>query len=344
MPKLDSRILSASMRRVLGEAGVDEASTHHVVGSLVETSLRGVDSHGIALLPHYLRAVAAGRINGRPEIAVQSQHGGVARVDADHAFGHCAGSFAISVAKELASDFGISAVSVADSTHFGAAGYFALQAAREGFGAFAFTNADALIRMAGGTAPWFGTNPICFAAPLADEDPFCLDMATSNVSWNQVNGCKRTGTTLEPGWADDEHGRPTTDPQAAAMLEPLGGYKGYGLSMMVELLCGMLAGGPVGREILPMYRAPIEAQRHISHFFVVIDLDAFVGREAFAHRLQAVVDEIRKQPHTGEPVMVPGDPEKKTFRRRSRDGIPMDDEKWSEYQAISSRFAEAVIA
>lgn len=343
MPKLDSRRLADLMHAQLRSADVVEEAAQHVVGSLIETSLRGVDSHGIALFPHYMRAVAAGRIQANPHIAIQSQQGGVARVDADHAFGHHAGSYAMSVAQELASDFGISAVSVADSTHFGAAGYFALQAARNGFAAFSFTNADALIRMAGGTAPYFGTNPICFAAPLADEDPFCLDMATSNVSWNEVNNCKRTDTPLEPGWADDADGEPTTDPQSAAMLEALGGYKGYGLSMMVELLCGMLSGGPVGRELLPMYRAPIEARRRISHFFVAIDLDAFVGSERFARRLQWIVDDIRKQPHRGEPVMVPGDPEKHTFAERSRDGIPMDDEKWSEYRALSPDFDEAVI-
>lgn len=342
MPILDSETLAARMRHALVAAGVGAESTDAVVSSLVETSLRGVDSHGVNLFPHYFHAALAGRIAKQPNITVRSQHRGVASVDADHAFGQHAGSFAISLAQELAADFGISAVSVADSTHFGAAGYFALQAARNGLAAFSFTNADALIRVAGGKQPYFGTNPICFAAPLANEDPFCLDMATSTVSWNKVGNCNRTGTPLEPGWADDAEGQPTCDANAAAMLEGLGGYKGYGLSMMVELLCGMLSGGPVGRELLPMYRAPLEARRHLSHFFVAIDLDHFVGREAFAGRLQGIVDDIRKQPHTGEPVMIPGDPEKKTFLRRKQEGIPMDDEKFSEYCAISPDFSQAV--
>jgi len=343
MPSLDEERLARLMRRELRALGVAEESVHHVVRSLVETSLRGVDSHGVDLFPHYHRAVAAGRIARSPAIAVQSQHGGVARIDADHAFGQHSGSFAITVGRELALDFGISAVSVANSTHFGAAGYFALQAAREGFAAFAFTNADALVRMAGGKAPYFGTNPICFAAPLADEDPFCLDMATSTISWNEVGNRRRGGVALEPGWADDAEGRPTCDAEAAAMLEGLGGAKGYGLSMMVELLCGMLSGGPVGRELLPMYRAPLEERRRISHFFVVIDLDHFVGKENFARRLQCIVDDIRKQPHTGEPVMVPGDPEKRARARRLREGIPMDERKFAEYRAISPDFAEAVL-
>jgi ureidoglycolate dehydrogenase (NAD+) len=347
MPTLDSTRLRALMRRELGRAGVCDASTDHVVQSLVETSLRGTDSHGVALFPHYLRAVGSGRISKQPCIKVEEQRGGVARVNADHAFGQHAGSFAMALAQELAAASGISAVSVSDSTHFGAAGYFALQAARKGYAAFSFTNADALIRMADGVAPYFGTNPICFAAPLANEDPFCLDMATSTVSWNQVGNHARTGTALEPGWADDANGEPTCDASAAAMLEGLGGYKGFGLSMMVELLCGMLSGGPVGRELLPMYRSPIEARRQISHFFVAIDLDYFVGRDGFARRLQAIVEDIRTQPpRDGEadaPVMVPGDPEKHSVARRLREGIPMDDEKFAEYCAISADFAEAVL-
>lgn len=343
MPILASDRLSPLMRRELGGVGVAGDSVQHVVSSLVETSLRGVDSHGVDLFPHYFRAVSAGRIAKQPKIEIDAQHGGVARVNADHAFGQHAGSFAIAVAQELAADFGISAVSVSDSTHFGAAGYFALQAARNGYAAFSFTNADALVRMAGGKAPYFGTNPICFAAPLADEDPLCLDMATSTVSWNKVGNCRRTGSPLEPGWAFDAEGRPTCDADSATMLEGLGGYKGYGLSMMVELLCGMLSGGPVGRQLLPMYRASLEEQRQISHFFVAIDLDCFVGRDAFARRLQGIVDDIRKQPHTGEPVMVPGDPEKKAWKRRIREGIPMDDEKFGEYCEISPDFSQAVL-
>lgn len=344
MPTLDSAKLAAGMRRELLSAGVCEPSTHHVVASLIETSLRGVDSHGVALLPHYLRAVAAGRIAKQPNLAIESRDGGVARVDADHAFGHHAGTVAIRLAQELAAEAGLSAVSVSSSTHFGAAGYFALQAARSGFAAFAFTNADALIRMAGGVAAYFGTNPICFAAPLADEDPFCLDMATSTVSWNEIRNRQRTGTPLEPGWADDERGRPTRDASDAAMLEGLGGYKGYGLSMMVDLLCGMLTGGPVGRELLPMYRAPIEERRYISHFFVALDLDRFVGRDAFATRLQRIIDDIRTQPSgaDGDRVQVPGDPEKRMFARRVRDGIPMDDAKWAEFLEISTDFEQAV--
>ena len=91
-----------------------------------------------------------------------------------------------------------------------------------------------------------------------------------------------------------------------------------------------------------MYRAPLEERRQISHFFVAIDLDHLVGRDAFARRLQAIVDDIRKQPHAGQPVMVPGDPEKKTWGRRVREGIPMDEEKFAEYCTISTDFAEAV--
>lgn len=340
---IDSARLAATMKAAFDAIGLDEASRDHVVASMVETSLRGVDSHGINLFPHYHRAVQAGRIAARPTIGVFERAASVAVIDADHAFGHHAGSVAIAGAQRLAEATGIGAVAVARSTHFGAAAYFALQASRRGYLALAFTNADALVKLHGGRAPYFGTNPICFTAPLADEEPLCLDMATSGVSWNRVKNHARAGRPLEVGWADDAHGEPTTDAAAARMLEAAGGYKGYGLGIMVEILCGLLADGPVGREILAMYRAPIEAQRRLSHFFVVIDPDKFVGRAALARRLQNLVDDVRAQGTPDAPVMVPGDPEKRAFVERVRAGIPIDDDKLAEFVAIAPAFADVVI-
>ena len=148
-------------------------------------------------------------------------------------------------------------MAVRDSTHFGAAAYFALPASRRGYLAAAFTNADALVRAFGGVAAAFGSNPICITAPMAGEEPFCLDMATATVSWNKVLNHRRSGEPLPSGWAADAAGHDTSDAGAAAMLQPLGGYKGFGLGMAVEILCSLLADGPAADEILPMFTAPL---------------------------------------------------------------------------------------
>jgi ureidoglycolate dehydrogenase (NAD+) len=343
MTRLDARRLEPLMRAQLDAVGVDAASIDHVVGSLLQTSLRGVDSHGLQLFPHYLRAVKAGRINAAPRLAVDRSGRSTAVLDADHAFGHLAGAAAVDLAGDIALETGVGAVCVRQSTHLGAAAYFALRAAERGLLGFAFTNADALVKAFNGKSAVFGTNPICFTAPLEREEPLCLDMATSLVSWNKVRIRRESDEELEEDWAFDANGEPTVDAHAAAALNPIGGYKGFGLGMMVEVLCGLLAGGPVAHEILPMYGAPIEARRSISHFFMVMDVRRFVDPTQFRSRLQELVDSIRALPHSGEPVQVPGDPEKRAFAERSANGIPAPPALLQALLGVSDAFRGAVL-
>jgi ureidoglycolate dehydrogenase (NAD+) len=331
--RIDAGRLRPLLHARLRALDVDPVGAGHVVDSLVQTSLRGVDSHGIQLFPHYVRAVAAGRVIARPQPALTRTAPATARLDANHAFGHHAGALAIDAAAELARETGVGAVSVRDSTHFGAAAYFALRAADAGMIGFSFTNADALVKAFNAREPVFGTNPVCFAAPLRDEGPLCLDMATSLVSWNKVRNARVSGASLGDDWAFDRAGQPTTDAHAAASLNPAGGYKGYGLGMMVEVLCGLLADGPAAKELLPMFTSPIEARRRISHFFLALDVERFVPGERFRARLQALVDAIRAMAPMQASVMVPGDPEKRAAVERARDGIPAA-------QALLDAFAE----
>jgi len=344
MRLLDDRVLSARMLEIFAAEGVAPDSAAHVVESLVQTSLRGVDSHGIQLFPHYVRAVRSGRINARPVPVVQQTAASTASVDACHAFGHHAGAIAIDTAVRLAAESGVGAVSVRNSSHFGAAAYFALRAADKGYIGLSFTNADALVKAFNASEAVFGTNPVCFTAPMKSEEPLCLDMATSLVSWNKIRNSRVAGTTLEEGWAYDREGRPTTDADAAASLSPAGGYKGYGLGMMVELLCGMLADGPVAHELLPMFTSPIEARRHISHFFMAIDIGRFVPPERFAERLQALADSIRRMPAMADQVMVPGDPEKRAHAIRSAQGIPVPQHLLDALLEVGPSIADAVRA
>jgi ureidoglycolate dehydrogenase (NAD+) len=318
----DLRRLAAGLlqsRHVRGDVA------EHVVASLIETSLRGVDSHGIELLPHYIRALDSGRIHPDPGYSFDQTAGATGRLDADHTFGHAAGAEAMAHAMRLAAGAGMGSVTVFNSSHFGAAAYFALLAARKGFIALSFTHADSLMLSFGGTRPFFGTNPICFAAPCVDEEPFCLDMATSTVSWNKILLRRQAGVPLEEGWAFDEHAEPTTDATAARTLSPIGGYKGFGLSMMVEVLCGVLTGMPFGREISRMYADPIEQKRLLGHFFLVLDPARFLDADLFRERMQQLMNAVREEPpkDAGTPVLIPGDPEKQTFAQRSASGIPL---------------------
>lgn len=346
MVYLHSDRLSEIMEQVLTGLEVAPSAIEHVIASLIQTSLRGVDSHGINLFPHYCRAVKAGRINRVPDFITKCTASGSAIMDADHGFGHHAGAVAIDYATELATESGIAAVAVKNSTHFGAAAYFALRAAEQGYVGFAFTNADALVKVHNSRESFFGTNPICCAAPMAGEKPFCLDMATSLAAWNKINNARRTGHSIPENWAYNELGEAVTDPHQARSLAPVGGYKGFGLGMMVDVLCSLLAGGLISKDILPMYTAPIEARRYISHFFMAIDISKFVAQEDFMQHLQSMADRIRNLtpvPHPDDQIMIAGDPEKREFTKRKQHGIPMDPEKFSEYLDISAVFEQALM-
>jgi ureidoglycolate dehydrogenase (NAD+) len=342
---MSTRLASDVVLRVMREqlVALGAAGADHVAASLVSTSLRGTDSHGIGLFPHYVRAVTAGRVAKAPRIEPVQESGATCVLDADHAFGHLSGSVAIAKACDLAESVGMGAVAVRNSTHFGAAAYFALQACERGYLGFAFTNADALVRAWGGRARGLGTNPICVTAPLEREEPLCLDMATSAISWNKVLGARRRGEPLPPNVASDSSGEPTTDANAAAMVEPVGTYKGYGLGLVVEMLCGVLSDGPIGHELLPMFTSPIEARRKISHFFMALDPARFVPADRFRTRLQALVDSLRGLGSAEHPVLVPGDPEKAIYLERARDGIPIDQPKLDELLAVTPDFQAAIL-
>lgn len=344
MINVDSTRLAAEMRTVLLARNVSAESVEHVVASLVQTSLRGVDSHGIQLFPHYCRAVDGGRISTHPSFRVDQTAAATAILDADHAFGHHAGVVAMDFAIETARTAGTCAVAVRNSTHFGAAAYFALRAPPQGCLGFAFTNADALVKVHNAQGAFFGTNPVCFSAPLADEEPFCLDMATSLVAWNRILNYRRQGKDIPADWACDELGRAVTDPNLAKALFPTGSYKGFGLGMMVDILCALLAGGPVGRDLLPMY-SDLSVKRNVTHFFMAIDINKFLPTAVFSAQLQSMVNRLRAMepidPHI--PVMVPGDPEKHSHVRRLASGIPVDETKFGEFMALSPNFSATVV-
>lgn len=322
---------------VLKSRFVKDDVIYHVSESLIQTSLRGVDSHGIELLPHYIRAVDSGRINPNPTYNYRATAPSTGVVDADHTFGHAAGAEGMLKAVDLARTSGIGAVSVYNSTHFGAAAYFSLLASKQDMIGISFTHADSLMLSYSGVRPFFGSNPLCFSAPCEGEDPFCLDMSTTLVNWNKLRRYKGMGKDVPSDWACDTKGKPTTNPDDAVSLLPIGGYKGFGLSMMIDILCSLLSGMPFGRDIVKMYADPIEKRRHLGHFFMAIDIARFTDATMFKERLRMMMDEVRSEPAKNStiPVMVPDDPEKAMYNLRSREGIPVAIETYENFKHIS---------
>lgn len=345
MKILDHKILSELLQNVLRDAGMKPPIANSMVRSLIQTSLRGVDSHGINLFPHYYQELTLERINPDPKINILKTSQTTCMVDADNGFGHYVGDISIDKVIELCRGSGMSCVSVKNSNHFGAAAYFTNRIADAGMFGFAFTNSEAFVNAHNSKEFLLGTNPFCFSAPMSGEEPFCLDMATTTVSWNKIKNHRRWNQELGEGWALDIEGNPTSNPHDAKSLTPIGTYKGFGLGMVVEILCAGLTLGPISKDIRPLYDLSVEGDRKISHFFMAIDISRFSSVEVISAYIKALAERTRSFNSIShhEDVMVAGDKEKKHKEYRTKNGIPIDGEKFVEFLTISPKFAEAII-
>jgi ureidoglycolate dehydrogenase (NAD+) len=320
--------ISEFAANALMAAGTQFDAARSVAVALTETSLRGIDSHGIRLLLHYIKAVQGGRINPHPKLAFTSTGSGTGIVDGDNGFGHHASYFAIDRAMALAQETGVGAVSVINSSHFGAAGSYVLRAAHQGFAGLGFCNSDSFVLAHDGLHSFHGTNPIAFAAPVPGEQPFLLDMATSVVPWNRVQDYLMEGLPLPPDVTVDRTGEPTIDPAQSDALLALGGtvfgYKGAGLASMIEILCAVMTGSPCC-SLLPAMKGPdFSTPRRLGHFFMVIDYRRFVSSQNYETGMRGYLHDLRSQPaKTGRRVMAPGDREWSMMEERRQRGIPV---------------------
>jgi len=327
MQRIDHKYLQIQTKKVLIKYGANDFSAESVSKGLIETSLRGVDSHGIRLLPHYLNALKNGRINGNPKFNIIKTFPAFVGLKADNAFGHAAGFKSIEIGIELANKYGIGAISVSNSSHPGAMASFSLEAARQGYCSFAFTHADSLLQSYSGKKSFFGTNPICFAAPRKNEEPFCIDMAPTYIPWNKILETKEKDLKLDNGVAVDKDGNETINPSEAETLIGIGKYKGFALASMVEVLCATLSGVPYGPHIPSMYGSSINTKRNLGQFYLVFRNDVNISSEEFMSSLKSMSDEVRDQiPKIYKnSVLMPNDPQIKNAKERLKNGIPVMD-------------------
>ena len=325
--------------KILTKVGLDSFSMEAVSNGLCESSLRGVDSHGIRLLPHYVKSAISGRKNPKPNFSFSNKFPTIGILDADNAFGHAAGMQAIKYAIEISDQFGIGAVAVKNSSHPGALASMVLNAARKGYIGFAFTHADSLMLTHNGQRPYLGTNPICFAVPRKEKDPYCLDMATSMISWNKLLDHRTANIELDNNIAADKSGRMTTNADAAVSLFPAGSYKGFGLATMVEILCSVFTGMAFGRHIPSMYKTPMDKQRQLGQFYMIIRADGCVEYEEFILSMQKLTDEIRSEPPScNQKIMMANDPEIISSEERKTNGIPIDEDTFSSLMKLSIKY------
>lgn len=345
MLKLNPKKLKLSITKCLHDLQLHPDVTKSITNSLIQTSLRGVDSHGINLFPHYYQELFLNKINKNINIKINETSNTTCVIDANNVFGHYAGDESVKQIIKMCSTQGMACVSVKHSNHFGAAAYFTNQIANNGFFGFAFSNSEAFVNAYNTTELFLGTNPFSFSAPMKGEEPFCLDMATSTVSWNKIRNFRRWNKKLGRGWALDSKGHPTIDANEAKFLTSSGSYKGFGLGMMIEILCAGLSLGPISKDIRPLYDLSVDGDRNISHFFMAIDISKFASVELVASYTKIMAERVRNMKSISklEIPMVAGDKEKICFFDRSITGIPIDEEKFNEFLKINSFFEKSII-
>ena len=319
--------LSAFSAAILADAGADEPTASDATRAMLHASLHGIDSHGIRLLPHYRAAISGGRLNGRPDMVFTKTRAGTGMLDANHAHGARAMYAAASHAADLAREAGIGAVGIRNSSHFGAAGAYALDLASKGLGGIVFGNSDSLVRLHDGATRFHGTNPIAVSFP-ADDNPWLLDMATSAIPWNRVQLYRSLGENLPVGIASNAVGMDETDPHKAEMLAPLGGafgFKGAGLGGVAEIFSAVMTGMRISPDLMSMDDPDMSTPRELGAFIIALDPKAFLAAEIFSAGMRHYLASLRGSPRReGARVMAPGDREWDEAARRRIDGIPVD--------------------
>ncbi|WP_339733361.1 Ldh family oxidoreductase [uncultured Gimesia sp.] len=310
--------------QLLAHANLRQADAELVADSLVESNLRGIDSHGVARLPHYLERIRQQSINARPEMQWEQLGTAAGRVDGDHGLGQLAMVKAADHAIELARDSGAGWVSVCNSSHCGALAYYGLRMAQAGMIGFAFTHVDPMVTPHGAREPFCGTNPICITAPGKKGKSLCLDMATSITPWNTIANAATEGVSIPEDWALDSNGQGTTDPNEVVALFPFGGFKGSGLGLMIDVLCALLGGAPIGPDIPKMY-GDLSQRRLLGGLVGAIDISRFTSVDSFQERITEMIQRWGGlQPlHKDGKVYYPGEPEEVARLERFKTGIPV---------------------
>jgi LDH2 family malate/lactate/ureidoglycolate dehydrogenase len=319
--------LRAYGREALGKAGLRPEGAAIVTEVQLEASLRGQPTHNMVGIPGYAQSIASGRTNGNPNFRVERETATSALVDGDNGPGQWVGVVAMQVAMRKAKESGIAIVGARHSNHFGASGHYVWMAACENLIGLCATNGGMVLAPTGGLTPTFGNNPLGVGVPASRYPPIVLDIAMSVVAQGKVGLQLAEGKPLPEGWILDRFGRPSTDPAdlGAGMGVPIAGHKGYGLTLIMEVLTGVLTGARFCREHSPEEWRKREQPLDIGHFFIAINPDLFMPIAAFTARVDQMIDDVKagERMEGVAELFVPGEMEMRARERSLRDGVPL---------------------
>lgn len=338
-PRYAAKALGQFAAGIFAAEGLPRADAETMAAALVAANLRGFDTHGVMRVPAYVRRLRAGLINPVPRITTQSRRAFATVVDGDNAMGPVAVAAALAACRDAAERLGIGVATVRRSNHFGAASVHTVPLAREGCIAIAMSPGAGSLAPHGSRAPLLGTNPMAVAAPAGRHAPWSLDMAASVAARGHIRIAQQEGRSIPEGWALDDAGRPTTDPTAAlrGVVLPFGGAKGSALSMMVDVLGGVLSGAGFAGSTRD-WNADFSGPADVGHFFLVMKVDAFMDLAEFEGRMETAIARLKALPPADgfDEVLYPGERAGRSETARTAKGVPLGQGALAELAALGA--------
>lgn len=329
--------LRAYGREALTRAGLDLKGAEIVTDVQLEASLRGQPTHDMVSIPRYASRVASGKLNPCPQIKVEHESDTIARIDGDNGPGQWVSTVAMDLAIQKAHNHGVGIVSVRCSNHFGAAGHYVWQAATKGLVGLCTTNGPLILAPTGGVTPTFGNNPLGVGIPADRYFPILLDVAMSVAPRGKIGLSVAEGNPLPAGWILDSNGRPSTDlgDLAAGLGVPIGGHKGYGLALVMEVLAGVLSGAGFGNDHHRDRLHDGSAAPDYGHFFMALDPQRFMATADFTARVDRLIEQTKNSERAADTdeILIPGEMELRNRQRSLKEGVRL---RSSTYRALVS--------
>jgi len=311
------------------KSGVPDEEAYIVADLLARSDLRGVETHGVTRLPIYIKRLQKGYVRAESRLTYLKDKGPVSFVEAHGSMGHVVAYKVMQKTIEKAGQYGIGWTSVRDSGHFGVTGLFPMMASDKSLIGYICSNSAPMMAPFGGRERVIGNNPLSFAFPAGRYPAVVVDFSCSVVSSGKLILSRKNGEKIPLGWAYDKYGLPTEDPyegyEAGGSLAPVGGHKGYGLTLANEMITAVLTGGKWTRHIKSLYEEDKSGIQGTCHSFMVLDPECFIGREAFKEVMDKYIKSIKESGKAAnvKEILMPGEPELRTESERLENGIPL---------------------
>jgi len=320
--------LDTYIKNILISSGIDERDASIVSDLLIKAELQGVSSHGLSRIEVYLDRINKGLINIKPNFSIDFKFPSLGIMDADNSLGHVAAYKAMTEAIEKAKIYGISMVGVKNSNHFGVASYYAEMAVKENLVGYVISNGPPATPPWGGREMYFGTNPFAVGIPGGEKGPIIVDMATSVVARGKIIKAAKEGKEIELGWALDEDGKPTTDPNKAlkGCILPMGEHKGSAISMLIELMSGLLTGAGYGKQVAWQYDES-SGKGNVGHVFCAMNPEGFIDINELRSKMDSFYNEIKEMPKAQgfDSIRLPGESRRESMVENTKKGIELNE-------------------